>query len=1027
MKQSSRLLNILENLAVPMALVAQLALADQAAAADPLVLDRGANFRVVQTEEGATYTEMATGMHYWNGQWQESREEIELLPQGGAIARQGQHIVAFNTVINAEVAVELVTSDNKRFRSRILGLAYVDVVSGQSTLIAVLKESVGEVAGNVVVYPDAFDGEGISADVRFTYTRYGFEQDVILRKNPPPPEDFGIEAKNARIQIWTAFTEPPQPRKKQIVLRQEADPAVRQAMAHPDFTDEFLEFGAIQIGQGKAFAIENEAVPPEGMSTVPVGKEWVAGDGMAFLVETVEYATIKPLLDTLPRDMAAIQPKTPNRQTAALKSKSASSPGELAKLFAASRTNPLITAAPQMQLAQATRPKRPGVVLDYATLNVDTNNYTFAAQTYYVSGPVQLGGTNTLMPGAVIKFATNTANASLKITGSGAKLNCLATPFRPAVLTGKDDNSAGENISGSNANPNGMYAVYALRFDYSSSGVLASVSNLCIRYAQYGLSFYYGTNHVASHIQFYRCENAVELNFSDVNLRNVLGYGGSSSSSFINSFYQPTVRCENCGINSYYNLNSGSHATVYLTNCMLYSIGTISSYSGVNNFTNTGSPYQPVGAGAYYYAPNSAYRNAGTTNINPQLLAELRQRTTYPPVLLTNAFISDTILAPEAPRDTDDVDIGYHYPAMDFLLNNLAATNCTITMTNGVVVGIYGSTGLKFQTGSKLYSEGTPTSPNRILQCTMIQERSSTSYDGSSGAITLKDDTANVGSTLPELRLRFTELPTMAGWGIHFSGGSKLGILVIKDSQFLGGQITWNTNGVAGRLIALTNNLFEAVTNTFGTGGDPVTIIARNNLFKDGILTLKPVTTNDWSWSDNHFDGVSLTQNTNSITNSYNAYVNATRITPTNTHDVTLTSFTYATGALGTYYHSSTNLLDAGSQNATNAGLYHFTVLASQAKETNSTVDIGFHYVAVDTNGVPFDSDGDGLADYYEDKNGNGSQEVDETAWVSGRSDTDGDGVSDYWEIFLGRNPLAAGTTNDFNGSLNLRIYTPLK
>jgi len=71
------------------------------------------------------------------------------------------------------------------------------------------------------------------------------------------------------------------------------------------------------------------------------------------------------------------------------------------------------------------------------------------------------------------------------------------------------------------------------------------------------------------------------------------------------------------------------------------------------------------------------------------------------------------------------------------------------------------------------------------------------------------------------------------------------------------------------------------------------------------------------------------------------------RFYPTNANDMVLTSFTYAPGALGGYYQSSTNLCDMGSRNATNASLYHYTVRLDQTKETNSTVDIGFHYVAV--------------------------------------------------------------------------------
>src|SRR5207247_1302064 len=46
------------------------------------------------------------------------------------------------------------------------------------------------------------------------------------------------------------------------------------------------------------------------------------------------------------------------------------------------------------------------------------------------------------------------------------------------------------------------------------------------------------------------------------------------------------------------------------------------------------------------------------------------------------------------------------------------------------------------------------------------------------------------------------------------------------------------------------------------------------------------------------------------------------------------------------------SLINAGSRNATNVGLYHYTVRLDQTKETNSAVDIGYHYVALSAESV---------------------------------------------------------------------------
>jgi hypothetical protein len=55
-------------------------------------------------------------------------------------------------------------------------------------------------------------------------------------------------------------------------------------------------------------------------------------------------------------------------------------------------------------------------------------------------------------------------------------------------------------------------------------------------------------------------------------------------------------------------------------------------------------------------------------------------------------------------------------------------------------------------------------------------------------------------------------------------------------------------------------------------------------------------------------------------------------------------------------------------------------------------------------------------------------EKVAEASVSSGEgTDNDGDGVSDELETLLGRNPLVAGTTNDVNAVINLRLYTPLQ
>jgi hypothetical protein len=124
-------------------------------------------------------------------------------------------------------------------------------------------------------------------------------------------------------------------------------------------------------------------------------------------------------------------------------------------------------------------------------------------------------------------------------------------------------------------------------------------------------------------------------------------------------------------------------------------------------------------------------------------------------------------------------------------------------------------------------------------------------------------------------------------------------------------------------------------------------------------------------------------------------------------------NLTLQTGPLGHFYlpSSATTLIDGGSRDADDGiGLYHFTTQPGTGiseKEGSSTVDIGFHYVAVNAGLRPWDSDkdgspsvdlADGLPDYLEDKNGNGLHDTGvETDWTKYKTDN---ARSDY-QVFL--------------------------
>src|SRR5882724_386087 len=174
------------------------------------VTERGADYRVMQktTVEGGTnrirrYTELATGMNFTNatGQWTESKEEITILSQGGAVATQGRHKVYFPADIYNGV-LEVVTPDGRHLKSRPLGVSYDD---GSNTVyIAELKHAQGWLtSSNTVTYRDAFTG--FKADLVCTYRRGGFECDLVFRQQPPAPDQYGLDNSFSTLQLVTEF------------------------------------------------------------------------------------------------------------------------------------------------------------------------------------------------------------------------------------------------------------------------------------------------------------------------------------------------------------------------------------------------------------------------------------------------------------------------------------------------------------------------------------------------------------------------------------------------------------------------------------------------------------------------------------------------------------------------------------------------------------------------------------------------------------------------------------------------------
>jgi hypothetical protein len=481
---------------------------------------------------------------------------------------------------------------------------------------------------------------------------------------------------------------------------------------------------------------------------------------------------------------------------------------------------------------------------------------------------------------------------------------------------------------------------------------------------------------------------------------------------------------EHLTIDSAYALCNGYYAWAYLTNCLLTAVGYTNGFSGLSNavLASASGVYQTVGGGRHYLAANSPYRNAGTTNINPGLAAELKRLTTYPPQVLTNCISVDTVLAPQAQRDTDTPDLGYHYAPLDFAVSGLQVTNATLVLTNGVAVATFGSVGLWLDSGAQLVSHGQPHLRNHLCHYAAVQEQAGGWGDGSP----TEHRTVVIWSlgAAPQVTVAFTDFDGLAGRGRHLcsdDGQWALGGLRAWDCAFHVGAV--QLGGTETAVLAFTNSLWERAPVQMSS---VATLHSQNNLFWQSALSL-------WGWGsgtsqfhDNAFVGCSLSSFFVSEPNqSHNAYIGmADRLTPTNGTEVITNQLGFQVGPLGRFYQPADSvLLNAGSRLASEVGLYHYTTTTNQVKRDQLG---GGHWAALrggdlsptsywaGTDPVafgvpPIDTDGDGWPDYFDDWPTDGTELCGDVVFIKGRLDdataavycqvVNSQGTNSYWGL----------------------------
>jgi len=896
--------------------------------------------------------ELQGGLHRWTEQgWMETRPRIEVF-QDGAVARELQYQAIFAPNLATPGAIDLLLPDGQRLQGHLLGLALTE--GNQSVLIAEVKDCAGVIGGaeqNEVTFADAFTDFDIS--VQFVMQRDRISQNVIVHQQLPHPREWGL-TENAVLEVLTEFTTFPN-------VHAEARDAV------DGVPGQYVSFESMEFVSGRAFSIGNEA------NATGVLKAWEVFEGQrSFLVERIPWRAVAPELANLPPVA-----KTWRKKDGPLMAR---------KQLRLPRREQARAAVKPIQVAQV-NPKR-GYLIDWELVS-SVNWFRWSnSVTHYIAGSISVK-TNIFEGGTVIKYApTNTAK--LSITGP---VTCLSSIYAPIIFTARDDHSVGEAIG--SASLSGMYANNALYLDNYSSGQIYELSDLRVSHADTAIKFYYGNGHKLRNLQIVNCNYAVSSYQSEFQVLNGLfskintyAVHAAYTSGTIGTLQNVTIRECNTLVPTY--------GTARVTNSLLIAVTNIGSgtFSGGYNGTNSSpaSVFQPVGAGYSYLTNNSSFRNAGTANIDSTLLSSLKQLTTYPPILAGHIVIlgnTNLTLSPQAGRDTDTPDLGYHYPPIDYTFGGVYLTNSTITLQAGTAIGLYSPTnggssyyGIALADSTKLFSDGNATNLNRIVRYNMVQEQSTSTWNTTPSDHILTPFSGTGAIVGPELRFTFTEWAIPAADVNHFYGYTETDVVApFSHCQFIGGKFRSERPQVN-----LTNCLFHRVATALEGNDYEINPTFQNAHFYGGSVTLYAFSGGTWKVYDSLFHGTTASQ-AGTITHNYNGYVtNASSqwLTGSGSANIWTNMFDYQTGALGRFYQpSDSRFLNQGSTNANYLQLYHFTCTTNNVKETNSVVDIGFHYVAT-SGGLPVDTDSDGVPDYLEDLNGNGSVDSGETDWTSG-------------------------------------------
>jgi hypothetical protein len=553
------------------------------------------------------------------------------------------------------------------------------------------------------------------------------------------PADYGFPVDSSRLQIFTEFHDPPEPDRIRRPIRAEQNERVRRNMVTPDLIDEILGFGEVVMATGRASLANTEP----GSSAAPVAKEFRSLKQRAFLIESVECASIEAELRSLPPPKTALLQYTKRgKWSKELLAIPKAHEAELANLNFNRH---------DLLLGQKDVWRPYGVAIDYIQTLGGTINSTTVFQsdtTYFVSGQVTYNGSVSIEGAATFKFRNSTGTTPTPVTtyiNINGSLTCKSSQYFPAVLTAVDDDTVGHFIPEliDDGNGNLISTVYTgSTVDPGPDGILATSDDVNKYYANPGLWLNYlyfptlsnlrfcfaneairvegnftTTGATVSHSQFVNCVkgivltgsgsgpgSAVPLTINNALLAHVQQPFTVNTESYGSMIYHCTVNestrlvtatssCNMTFVNSIFaNISSAPSGPVSLSgnNNGFYAYTPPQFGSAATRYTSSSNPFQAVGQGSHYLDANNIFRAKGSTSIGSSLINDLKKRTTQAPVLLKypNYISEDTIWTPLAPRYVSgQPDLGYYYDPIHYLVSWVCVSEATLTVASGTAIG----------------------------------------------------------------------------------------------------------------------------------------------------------------------------------------------------------------------------------------------------------------------------------------------------------------------------------------------------